>query len=172
MNGEFPVEPFDIPLFGTEFPVTSIHSKQLIFKLERVVLHSTLAHHYEPSTILLSISLVAQNTTDGFPPSLTLASSSFPLLFVIEDGPSPEQQEDHTSLLLDPSHPLASKPISLPFDPVVCRRAGAVSLSLRLSLQFGTALLETRHVLCSVSSPTDLRTPRSSSPFLAFDEPD
>ena len=117
---------------------------------------------------MLNLSIDAKNSVHGFPPTPSLVTRSFTCSLVLDKA----TEYSEPTFRLDPDDPLTWKPISLPFSPLVCRKAGTISLSVSISLQFGSAQLDTRHVLCSVSSPAQPLIPRPCAPLLYFDEPD
>jgi len=156
----------------------SIHGKQVLFSLDKVVLRmNTIKSKIDSTKAILTLRLESQNTIHGFPPTLALASSTIPYFFSGEGSDTADKEPVATgnstiTLRPDLSHPLASHSVSLPFDPNLCRRAGAISITLHLALQFGTRRFETRHDLCSVSSPFDPLIPRPGAPFLSLDVSD
>ncbi|GAA5832807.1 hypothetical protein JCM5353_008340 [Sporobolomyces roseus] len=145
-----------------------VHDKQLLISFDRYVLCSSSAASYDVSNVVLNVSIESRNTTPGFPSSRTLASTSTACALVLDRS----TQHSEPTFRLDVDDSLTSKPLSLPFDPQICRKAGTISLSVLISLQFGSAQLDTRHTICSISSPAESLIPRSNAPFLNFDEPD
>jgi len=138
---------------------------------------NTIKSKIDSTKAILTLRLESQNTIHGFPPTLALASSTIPYFFSGEGSDTADKEPVATgnstiTLRPDLSHPLASHSVSLPFDPNLCRRAGAISITLHLALQFGTRRFETRHDLCSVSSPFDPLIPRPGAPFLSLDVSD
>ncbi|GAA6014100.1 hypothetical protein JCM11491_004103 [Sporobolomyces phaffii] len=152
-----------------------IHKKQVLFALRKVVLDSTsIVSRLVDHTATLSLRLESHNTIHGFPPVCTLASQSVPFRLALcsSDPVNPEDKIDapsSISLCPDSTHPLAAKPLAIPFDPNICRRAGTVSILLLLSLEIGGRVFETRFDLCSVTSPIESLVPKSGSPFLPFE---
>ncbi|GAA5949345.1 hypothetical protein JCM3765_003377 [Sporobolomyces pararoseus] len=151
-----------------------IHNKQVLFKLDKLVVDANLAESIlDSSDTTLTLKLESHNTIHGFPPIFTLASNVVPYIF------SPEPTSDHsdnedgpadssTTLVPDLSHPLASRALSLRIDSKLCRNAGTISIDLLLSLKHNSTVFETRYNLCSVPSPIQPLIPRSTSEFLSF----
>jgi hypothetical protein len=141
-----------------------------LLKLEKLVVDTDSFATDDSQRGTLALRLESRNTIHGFPPLLTLASRKTPFPFAIDHPFDTNLEADAITLVPDPTCAPISKPLILPFDPKLCRKAGADKITLHVSIEIGSKHFKARYELCSTNSPSDALIPRSGTPFLRFDD--